>query len=756
MNFLNAFEVNTHQALTRCAITNNCNNGRAENLINFIVHAKLSGIDYSNEDYEGYLEKYIDYANDGLGFRDWNINVNPDYLGMIEAGSVLEDAVYPVHDNSGDGRFNNHFYAVQFNSYQECNGFISSTFGLKAYMRTTHTLCYGYARRTDNIDWVFNDSVNLYWKGYRKNDYGLSDAFEYYLKSFEGTQAERRKYQAKLFVSLGHIVHMLQDLHSPAHCRGNSHPKGDYLEIYGRYNGGFNLRNGVFNRANNPKIIQAIASYGKASIILANNHYYTYEDFFKKEAQWVGNNFASESHLGFEKINKTTGSGLKVDNLFDSSSLFDGKNRHPSKSETYEGSKISGFSNWAYIYTEGNNESAIVNGYIPPSHRTIGLVKHGLLFDSYHMIAPRYTWKNGGLQQIGLNQKPLEDTAVNVMPRAIAATQAFINFFFRGQIDVNIDSEGKMTIKNDAKANVLTSSSLATLKAGGIFHMYYNHYGENIHFHSRKLTHDVTIGKSITIDLGKERFKNMSQGTKITVIFEGNIGTLMGGWDSYNTGMKGLSVDVANLPYIEQDPEPSPEPSPEPTPDNATYKYVVTTVDHTKSLPYRHGEYGQISYNVDIYRNDILERTDRLSNLLNVSWWNGGAHFGDSEKHHFDIWCQGYGGLCSYLRLHVPTDDNTPYEDYQIDWTIWNYGLEEYSVSLFLYNIRTQIGKYYAMFRLGHRSANLKSVDVRSAHTENNNGTVMLKGAKIQFDEESVSDVQHRTIDGMVIDDTGN
>ncbi len=37
---LNAFEVNTHQALTRCAITNGCSNGRTQNSL---VPTLLSG-----------------------------------------------------------------------------------------------------------------------------------------------------------------------------------------------------------------------------------------------------------------------------------------------------------------------------------------------------------------------------------------------------------------------------------------------------------------------------------------------------------------------------------------------------------------------------------------------------------------------------------------------------------------------------------------------------------------------------------------
>ncbi len=352
-----AFEVNTHQALTRCAITSSCGNGYAKNLYEFVNHAKLNSNKpiYKNEIFEKYGTRYEVYVSKkGTGFEDWNINVKSDYLGMIEAGSVLEDAVYPQHDFSGDGRFNNHFYAVQFNSKNGCV--------LSPYMKTSKTLCGGYGTRTDNIDWVFNKDVYL---GHgRVNDYGMTDALYYFKKSFVGTVASRRAYQAKLFVSLGHVVHMLQDLHSPAHCRGNSHAKGDYLEIYGRYNGGFNLRNGVFNSANNPKITQAIASNGKASTILSKNHYYTYEDFFKKEAQWVGYNFASESHLGFENINKTTGAGLQVNNYFDSSSLFNWKNVHPSKGETFESGNIAGLHNWAYVYTNGNVIANSVKGYI--------------------------------------------------------------------------------------------------------------------------------------------------------------------------------------------------------------------------------------------------------------------------------------------------------------------------------------------------------------------------------------------------------
>ena len=690
---LNAFEVNTHQALTRCAIASSCSNGSALNLENFVNYAEIKNQSYINEQFEKYKSQnnkdvsYIYYANEGTGFTDWNINVNSNYLGMIEAGSVLEDAVYPQHDFAGDGRFNNHFYAVQFNSKNGCV--------LSPYMKTSKTLCGGYGTRTDNIDWVLNKNVGLD-HGFR-NDYGLTDALYYYPKAFVGSASERRRYQAKLFVSLGHVVHMLQDLHSPAHCRGNSHAKGDYLEIYGRYNGGFNLRNGVFNSANNPKITQAIASNGKASSILNNNHYYTYEDFFKKEAQWVGYNFASESHLFFDDIDKNTGAGLHVNNYFDSSSLFDGKNIHPSKGETFESGNIAGLYNWKYVYTDGNVIANSVKGYISPSYRKIGLVKHGLLFDDYHMLAPQYIVESAGakLKLTYLNQKPLEDTAVNVMPRAVASTQAFINFFFRGQMAVTINSEGILTIKNVSDPQLVSDTRLLTFKSGGKFTIYYDAgTGENKSLTNMTYTFgDIAVGETRTLNL-KSYFldKNLPAGTKITVLYDGDIGTNLGGSDSYGVGMKGLSVDVVNLPTIAK-------------PDY----YTASVNGRNEYFPNSSSGTVYFSFDVYIYNNGIYETHIPLNNFLYLGWYSGFAHFHNSNVHHYDIWCQGEYRLCNYLRQTVPADSNVAYENWNIDWNIWASG---YNGLNFISNIRRRIGQYYAL-RYSNQKSKAKMLDMK-------------------------------------------
>jgi len=92
-----SFEVNTHQAITRCAIIQNsdqCQTEGAKNLKNFIVNSNLASTSYIDEIFDKYNKPYVIYANTGEGFKNYEINVTADYTGLIEAGSVLEDSVY--------------------------------------------------------------------------------------------------------------------------------------------------------------------------------------------------------------------------------------------------------------------------------------------------------------------------------------------------------------------------------------------------------------------------------------------------------------------------------------------------------------------------------------------------------------------------------------------------------------------------------------------------------------------------------------
>lgn len=215
---LHAFEVNTHQGLTRCAISNECSQIGAKNLEAFVTHTKILNEDYQDEYFEGYTHKgkkskYIEYIEEAEeAIHDYQIFVKGDYKGMIEAGAVLEDAIYHDADNKADGRFNNHFYSAQFESKEACEAkfdddpedeFVAFDY---SDILSPRALCLGYGRRTDNISWALQDGVTLD-KG-RTNEYGIHDAFDYFKRSFSGLKKSdsdrylsnleiREKYQAK-------------------------------------------------------------------------------------------------------------------------------------------------------------------------------------------------------------------------------------------------------------------------------------------------------------------------------------------------------------------------------------------------------------------------------------------------------------------------------------------------------------------------------------------------------------------------------
>lgn len=503
------FEVNTHQAMMRCAITLECGTEGSENLNSFVNKALLKNVDYSNEEFEKYSDTYLHYATIGEGLVAWNIDfLSSDYLAMLEAGVVLEDAIYPDSAVAGDGRYNNHFYAVQFNSQEGCTQ--------KSLMKTNHALCLGYGQRTDNIAWGLDDTTVL--GNNRKNDYALQDAFNYFRNAFEGSLTSRRRAQAKLFVTLGFLSHLIQDLHSPAHVRDGSHPFGDDLEVYGRYDGGFNLKFGLLNENNNPAIVEAVKEYDMKKWMLQQNSYSSYQDMFYHEASWISNNFFSESSTADR--------------------IFDDYNTHLSREETYN-EAINGSSKWFYINT--NENVAVEKGDI--NRTRVALFEDGLLTNSDHMVA---------VVEGSEDTTALQETSINVMPRSIASTQAFLNYFFRASMDVKLE-EDKLTITNISDETLVASKELLTFKKGAkISLLYVDADNVSREFFTTTLIKDVAVGEEYVIEGIEYSNLEFSLENQIVVLLDGQIGEERG-LDDYALQARGLSVAYARAKITHAD-----------------------------------------------------------------------------------------------------------------------------------------------------------------------------------------------------------
>jgi len=216
-NIAYSWEVNTHRAIDKTAIE------KASNLTDFAKDANIKNISYQKADFEDYEMTYFNYIIDGEegGVSDWNQTFTgkiPSYQKLIEAGTILEDVLWDGADwiaAGGDGRFSNHFYDPQNNG---------------------SALTIGYGQRVDAITWATTGAtLGILPTDRRSNYYSLNSALEYMRLGFTASgKDDRKSNQAKMFVAIGHILHLMNDMNVPAHTRDDAHPNGDALEVWMR------------------------------------------------------------------------------------------------------------------------------------------------------------------------------------------------------------------------------------------------------------------------------------------------------------------------------------------------------------------------------------------------------------------------------------------------------------------------------------------------------------------------------------------
>jgi len=628
------FEINTHQAITKCALSDKCTQTDtqkgAENLNYFALTMKLAGKSYKTQKFDIESDStytnyggltYFNYAtnNAGLGGRafvngklvggkfigfkggqtylekaedidDKVTNLleysDTSYISLIEAGSILEDAVFPINDNDGDGRFNNHFYSAQRSietSSTSFNPIVNVHNGGRLSNRASYAkgIADAYGTRTDAISWALDDTVkwvaqDAFNTHERKNHYTITDAFKYFRNSFNGTLEEREKDQAKLFVTLGHLVHLMQDLHSPAHVRNGPHAGGDYLEIFGRHPGGFYLNNGTISKNSDPDIVKAVADVDIKNLVVDEQLYVSYQNFFANEADWVSRNFFSEAHKLilledhlFNEDAEDPGVLLGADRCgVKRTTIFDSFNESLAELQT----SIEDFQNvfWNKILTFGN--ASLIPGDIS-NNTTVAFERNESTIWSDKcrtMAAPKLFGTSIDRSYNDFNKEALKNTAKNVIPRAVASTQAFIDFFFRARIEASLSFDDEfIIIKNVSNTDLIGYWDFATLrkdldpninKSFSVYHVDENDVSSLLG--SFPLYEDIQptleggliTNNKYAIKIGsllKDRNITIDNNESLIVLFEGQIGQDVGR-DQFNLDAKGMSAAYVKKSGVKQ------------------------------------------------------------------------------------------------------------------------------------------------------------------------------------------------------------
>jgi len=418
---INAYgwEINTHRAIDRVAIES------SKNLKTFVqkVGIQSNTTLYNNEQFEGYGITYLRYITntedgEGNGVAQWGqkFDSKPSYQKMIEAGTILEDAQWP-NTVYFDGRFANHFYDAQFSG--------SGSRGL----------VYKGIRFLSADLWALRgiDTVN------RHNLYSYTNALEYFKKGFtESDPKVRKKYQAKMLVSVGHLMHMVNDMSVPAHVRADPHGEGDVMEVWMR--GGEDGKQSTGFRVSG-NTVKSYADISKKP----DNHvpkYRKFADFITQEAYWTATHFFSKDSIFTKK--------------------------YPRESDTYEDLFYNGNGLEKY-YIRSDSISGIPRG-----------TKLAIRVKSYitNILKERYYRDNKLTMGFDMstsfrgNYSVVTDNARILIPRAIANARNFVNYFFRGKVSASITNH-KIVVKNISNAALVNNKATATFHPGAVYRFIY-------------------------------------------------------------------------------------------------------------------------------------------------------------------------------------------------------------------------------------------------------------------------------------------
>ena len=448
---INAWEVNTHRAINRVAIT------KTSNLNSFLENSGIKNTNYGSEIFEGYTNiitrhpiTYFDYINKKYsndGVSEWRQTFDGfirNYQDLIEAGSILEDAVYDTVPLSFNGRFNNHFYEAQNNG---------------------HALTFGYGIRVNALKWGTNGAhVGAF---FRENKYSYLNTLNYFLKGFtESSPTDRKKYQAKMLVGVGHLLHLMNDMTSPAHTRDDSHPLGDAMEVCGRGGESGNEHRGFRIEGNVIQDYLGILKSSGSITLPSIPKYSKFSDFISQESYWVSTHFFSNDTIFTKPL--------------------------PSKNDTYED----------FSEKKENIEKYYIKSYardgVPLGTKLAIRVKSYIinaLKEKYYKD-DEISLKLGNSSVFQGDYTAIQDNARILIPRAIANARNFLDYFFRGQISAEI-TYTTIVVKNISDTSLVAKDATimrSTHSSGGAYSFRYE--DDDGTRHPLYFTYDRSAGNS--------------------------------------------------------------------------------------------------------------------------------------------------------------------------------------------------------------------------------------------------------------------
>jgi hypothetical protein len=335
-------------------------------------------------------------------------------IEWIRTGAKEEDATFLISENKDEvndddlniARYQHHFYDPINNSgysYGELTGYKAP-------------------------DWGLEDTQDL-----PSQNFSLKDARDYLYRGLtQPDQHERETNLARFFKSLGHALHLIEDMGQPQHTRNDSHggfPFGD-KSLYEAYT--------ELDDEENP-ILSNLPFSGYAPVTLANARDYWYTDDQKGLADYSNRGFVSAgTNFDSKRYAEPKASGTNKKTL---QALFAEKGLAiPTQLAGSEHAIIEFVQN--VVKDKYRNQSA--TNYRAASKSIFSADLEGYnQCDANEGDPSKYAeWINECKPLFTLNRFNFDSAHQLLIPRAVGYGAGLINHFFRGQLEISPPNAG--------------------------------------------------------------------------------------------------------------------------------------------------------------------------------------------------------------------------------------------------------------------------------------------------------------------------
>lgn len=417
---------------------------------------------------EAYLQRNLSIGPYTL-FYEGSLGFTKTATDWIIAGSSFEDNPPIIAETglSDTVRFRNHFHNPLTNQ--------GLSDGLDFFAKSAES-------------WAIADSGNN-WSWIRARQY-LFDALT------QSTKEARDDNFAKLFRSLGQVVHLIQDMAVPAHVRNDNHA---IMSTLSGYSSLFDFYESIVERTVDPLTFNATPfSFGPDFPLPAFWDSEIYRDLPTLQSNFIGlseytsYNFFSEDTIFTEDFPTTA------------THYFP----HPRKEFTS-----------AILKEELAEDGTTDQVYYVQGYDTVRLAAYSYFYRPVLDLAAPGTTLPGWTYN--LDESVVRNNANILIPKAISYSAGLLNFFFRGQLEITSDSNG-LKVKNlssEAMDSYIDPTIGGTI---GDLRVYYDDVSGTRQFLTDYfLTTPINPGDEISISF--PRPTNNLKGRYI-VVFQGKLG----------------------------------------------------------------------------------------------------------------------------------------------------------------------------------------------------------------------------------------